>query len=343
MTTTGGYEAIPSLAMTDTPAGWYDDPENPAQYRYWDGTTWSEHRSPKAIRTAMKNQGPGAPVSRGFELFQKTWVPMLILAGIVILAFIAAAVMGVIALEMAVSPSIFDILERVFAADWNPEFDPADKAFEDSITWNWGIAPVGLLVVAVLMAVTAQYLAIAVGIVHAASHNAGHERPLGAAFRYSASRLFRWAGILLLWMVVWAAGIFLVLMLWVVSIQFAPPLLWLVAPLSALLMIFLWPYAQLSSATLVLAPRVAKPFRLTVELITPQWWAMAGRVLIVNLALFGLSIATSLLSAIPLLGIVVALAGNFVLSILQITMTVTLYEAMDGPLDPELETVPPVR
>ena len=33
-----------------TPAGWYPNPENAGQLRYWDGTTWTEHLAP--------NQGP---------------------------------------------------------------------------------------------------------------------------------------------------------------------------------------------------------------------------------------------------------------------------------------------
>ena len=28
------------------PAGWYPDPENPGQQRYWDGTAWSEATQP---------------------------------------------------------------------------------------------------------------------------------------------------------------------------------------------------------------------------------------------------------------------------------------------------------
>lgn len=34
--------------MTVTPAGWYPDPQNPAQLRYWDGQAWSESTAPAA-------------------------------------------------------------------------------------------------------------------------------------------------------------------------------------------------------------------------------------------------------------------------------------------------------
>jgi len=29
-----------------TPAGWYDDPQQPRQQRYWDGHQWTEHSKP---------------------------------------------------------------------------------------------------------------------------------------------------------------------------------------------------------------------------------------------------------------------------------------------------------
>ena len=40
--------------MTQTPAGWQPDPQNPGQLRYWDGTQWTEHRAPAS-------QPPAAP------------------------------------------------------------------------------------------------------------------------------------------------------------------------------------------------------------------------------------------------------------------------------------------
>jgi hypothetical protein len=34
-------------AQIGPPAAWYDDPEDDASMRYWDGATWTEHRAPK--------------------------------------------------------------------------------------------------------------------------------------------------------------------------------------------------------------------------------------------------------------------------------------------------------
>lgn len=32
--------------MSETPAGWYPDPNDPSSNRYWDGQQWTEHKSP---------------------------------------------------------------------------------------------------------------------------------------------------------------------------------------------------------------------------------------------------------------------------------------------------------
>ena len=37
------------------PAGWYDDPRDPSQLRYWDGVVWSSHVSPKVSPTLAQS------------------------------------------------------------------------------------------------------------------------------------------------------------------------------------------------------------------------------------------------------------------------------------------------
>lgn len=47
--------------MSDTPAaGWYPDPEDATQQRYWDGTQWTEHRAPLSGGPAASAQPPAA-------------------------------------------------------------------------------------------------------------------------------------------------------------------------------------------------------------------------------------------------------------------------------------------
>lgn len=50
--------------MTQTPAGWFPDPQDPTQYRYWDGTAWTEHRSPRTTTTDQLSKA-GQDLSEG--------------------------------------------------------------------------------------------------------------------------------------------------------------------------------------------------------------------------------------------------------------------------------------
>ena len=38
--------APPAPVVQSPPAGWFADPQNPSQLRYWDGTAWTEHTHP---------------------------------------------------------------------------------------------------------------------------------------------------------------------------------------------------------------------------------------------------------------------------------------------------------
>lgn len=52
------------MSDTQTPAGWYPDPEDPAQLRYWDGAVWTDHRhpvDPVAPAPATETQAAEAP------------------------------------------------------------------------------------------------------------------------------------------------------------------------------------------------------------------------------------------------------------------------------------------
>ena len=61
------------------PSGWYDDPQDPSQLRYWDGVVWSSHVTPKVSPTVEQSHigmpygvtpasaRPQSPGSRGAQ------------------------------------------------------------------------------------------------------------------------------------------------------------------------------------------------------------------------------------------------------------------------------------
>jgi hypothetical protein len=51
------------MTTPPTPAGWYPDPDGSGGQRYWDGSAWTEHRSPAAHPTPEPSEPPAAPVA----------------------------------------------------------------------------------------------------------------------------------------------------------------------------------------------------------------------------------------------------------------------------------------
>ena len=42
-----------------THAGWFDDPDDPTQLRYFDGVVWTSHTAPRTTRPATTGLQPG--------------------------------------------------------------------------------------------------------------------------------------------------------------------------------------------------------------------------------------------------------------------------------------------
>jgi len=38
--------------MSQTPAGWYPDPQDATQFRYWDGAAWSDQVSDNGVTSS---------------------------------------------------------------------------------------------------------------------------------------------------------------------------------------------------------------------------------------------------------------------------------------------------
>ena len=111
------------------PAGWFPDPDDASQQRYWDGSAWTEHRVPAA--------GPGGPPAQaGHASYAGPGVAGPVTSG----ATIAAFVMGLLSVIACLGP-ITGIPAIVVGRRARREIDSSQGSLEGR-----GLATTGIVV-----------------------------------------------------------------------------------------------------------------------------------------------------------------------------------------------------
>lgn len=64
--------------MTNTPAGWYPDPEDATRSRWWNGAEWSEHRSAPATPYSATTSAAELRAPEGTE-WNTVWIWLVVL------------------------------------------------------------------------------------------------------------------------------------------------------------------------------------------------------------------------------------------------------------------------
>lgn len=64
-----------------TPAGWFTDPQDDTQFRYWDGAQWTEHRAPRTAQAPPAAQGAVAGQTPTAQTAQTPAAPSAYQAG----------------------------------------------------------------------------------------------------------------------------------------------------------------------------------------------------------------------------------------------------------------------
>ncbi len=306
--------------MSSTPeAGWFDDPEHPSQYRYWDGNEWTAHRSPK--------QSPPPPptsssiptsatetVSAAFTLFGQHWVSLLGLAAIAMLGFAAAAVAFVIGLILS-----FENPNTLTGPDF--VFSPIGVVL-------WIVAAVGYLGVFAVMGPAFQ-ARIEAGRI-------GQSTSVGACIGFGTRNWKRtlWRSILL--MLTFFASYLVLIPLVLLAI-----VLGALGVFVAIVLGFAWfaaviPALTLATAGVGIAPTGANVISQALSAARKDWALVSGAFYLAYLLVIGLGIASAVVGLIPILGIFANLAISFVSYTVFVIVQHFQWLRIGGEVDPAI-------
>jgi hypothetical protein len=302
-------------------------------FRYWDGTEWTEHRSPKAGPPQYEDNSGTGIIASAWELFKNNWTSLLGIGALTFLVALVGAALLIVAVISALDPDIFDIADRVLDSGFDADANPEDQAFLDSIEFSFSASFVALALAGSLIATLAIFVGTGTSTLFLGAAHHGQQIGVGACFRLALKRLLRWVGITILWGLV---GFLPLVVLWALAFALAPILLVAVIPLTIAAVVYLFPIMTIAGAGLFLGPVDRPPFRTAMALVRDQWGTVALRVLVVNVILLAINIALGVVNLIPLIGILMNIVGQFVYYGLQTATSVKLYASVDGPFSTEI-------
>jgi len=306
--------------MSPTPqAGWYDDPEHPSQYRYWDGNEWTAHRSPKQTPPppATSSSIPTSAtetVSVAFTLFGQQWSGLLGLAAIATLGFAAAAVAVVIGLILS-----FEDSNTLTGPDF--VFDPIGLAL-------WIVAAACCLGVFVVMG-PAFHTRIEAG-------RLGQSASVGTCIGFGTRNWKRTLSRSLLLMLASFAAYLVLVPLVLLGVALGA-----LGVFVAIVLCFAWlaavvPALTLATAGVGIAPSGVKVISRALGAARKDWALVSGAFYLAYLVVIGLQIAAAILGFIPILGIFASLAINFVSYTVFAIVQHFQWLRIDGEVDPAI-------
>ena len=317
--------------MTTPPAGWYDDPEGPTHHRFWDGTNWTDHRSPKnadppieaAVLSSAWNIFPAT-----FDAIGSTWRQLLIVSIPNLVMAAAALILVYTTNESLFDSDIATLLDRVGddsrSVDDGGDIDHLDTSFPASMVWISIVVVAVWFVIGTLVSTTLQRLLAA-----SMQGNSVHRHDaLVEAWRRGA-RVVGWS----LVTVASVGGMIALARFSAIGFLVSLPAV-LVAT----------PYAMAAYPAIAIAPRGRSPIAQARTVLNGQWLAVIRRCL-VYVVLWFVTLFTGLL-------VVEFVADDIRLTAVGLTLTilmqnvvwsaglVALWVESGGPLDPVLTLDP---
>ena len=282
--------------MSDLPpADWYTDPEDESQYRYWDGSSWTEHRAPRIIDTDAPAgdatgglRSPTQLVADTFSLTGRRWRSCAAVALIYILSQIAGVVLLFVSANNILMGELGEIFDRVSQPGFDAS-DPEHEAYFESLAFD--LAPVNF--VPALLGLLALWIAsnLMQAAVTRIALNDLHDRTvttsdnLGQAMR----RVPRLMGVDLILVAIFLLAVTAM----VLALIGAPLLLIPLIPIVIAGAVYAIVVMPMAYAVASAGPRTwSLPYG--ARLVRGRFWATLGRLLLIFLVLIAVSLAVGI-------------------------------------------------
>ena len=321
MNANGNNALLGSFAVSDrstAPPDWYPDPDDASQYRYWDGSVWTEHRAPR--RSGDRSpalRSPGRLISDSLRTLRR-YRPVYGLAAVVTIA----AQVPALVLLMQSADRVFvggaeEFLVQLFAPD-----TPARELYFESFELDFSASNLLPGVIGgILLGITNSLLTAVVSIATVEGLRGGDLNTSGV-YRQAWRRLPRIFGVGLQVFGAWLLLGLLFVVLIVLSVDSPTVLILLLLSLpvmlaASLLSVTVVPISYVVAST---GPSEASLPR-AARLLRGRFWPVAGRLLLVYLIV---AVVTSVASAaVPLFGSL-SLLGELLFAAISVGLSLTL-------------------
>ena len=322
------------------PADWYTDPDDESQYRYWDGSAWTEHRAPRHTDPAEDPgaapggmRGPLRLIADMFSLTGRRWRGCAAVALIYIVSEVAAVVLVIVSANDILMGEHGEIWDRVS----EPGVDltePEHEAYFQSLEFD--LSPINfvpLLVGLLALWVASNVICAAVTQI-ALSDLRDRALTTSDALRQALRRVPRLMGLDLQIMAIFLGA--------VIATVFAgigaPPLLIPLIPAFIVGAVYAFVVTPMAYAVASAGPRTwSLPYG--ARLVRGRFWKTLGRLLLIFLVLIAVSLPVGLVftaagaSAGPAFELVSQLVQTVVgagLAVLGLVAAAILYHDLGG-------------
>ena len=338
-----GHDPVRVGCVTDAPpADWYTDPEDESQYRYWDGSAWTDHRAPRLTDPddepdgdSEALRGPGELIGDSFSLGWRQRKGFALAALMNVAGQVLVVLLGYLTADRVLGGELAEIWERITDPGFDPE-SPEQEAYFEALEFDFSVASLAPLVIAVLVAWVAYNVSRALVMRLTLSDLRGQPVQIRPALSKSLARVPRLMGVdLQLGALVIAAGAVIAAAAFV-----APVLLLVLIPAFLAALILTTAVLPLAYAVAAVGPsRASLPYAW--RLVRGRFWKALGRLLLVTLVVFAVSFGVGIVFGVTslfaeqlwVLSQVIQAAVGAALAVVVLTATAILYDDLGGESD----------